>query len=182
MVATQTSTKVQTLMAERDGLKAEIEQLRGQLARRMPQGWVAAPLKPRGPMIAAASGILVEQDRGGEQVLFPSELAAIYEAMIGAAHAVPCDPCWVSVKESLPDCNVDVLAGYWYQDTWRKGNPWVFSVGVCRMVPENNRHSFPEGKRWITHGCSHNQIEFWLPMVAFPPRLPQGPDATTEKA
>ena len=173
-------TPMQRLKAERDSLLAEVERLRAQLTLRMPPGWVAAPTKPLGPMIAAASNIRIEQDRGGEQVLFPSELTAIYMAMIGAAPNCPGDPGWISVKDRLPDCNVEVLAGYWYQDTWRKGAPWVFSIGVCRMIPEKNRHSFPEGKRWLTHGCSHNQIQFWLPMLASPPRPADDPVSATE--
>lgn len=173
-------TPMQRLKAERDSLLAEVERLRAQLTLRMPPGWVAAPTKPLGPMIAAASNIRIEQDRGGEQVLFPSELTAIYMAMLGAAPNCPGDPGWISVKDRLPDCNVEVLAGYWYQDTWRKGSPWVFSVGVCRMIPEKNRHSFPEGKRWLTHGCSHNQIQFWLPMLAAPPRPAEEPVSATE--
>ena len=175
-------TATQRLKAECDSLQAEVARLRALLACRMPPGWVAAPTKPVGPMIAAASNIVVEQDRGGEQVLFPSELTAIYMAMIGAAPQCPGDPGWISVKDGLPDCNVEVLAGYWYQATWLKGDPWVFSVGICRMLHAKKSHAFPEGKRWATHGCSHSQIEFWLPMVAFPPRPAQEADSATEKA
>ncbi len=76
---------------------------------------------------------------------------------------------WISVDERLPDLMVDVLAGYWYQDTWQKGKPWVFSYGICRMYEMPDDPCFPQGKRWQTHGCSHSAIAYWRELPPAPP-------------
>lgn len=76
---------------------------------------------------------------------------------------------WISVDERLPDLMVDVLAGYWYQDTWIKGKPWVFSYGICRMYEMPDDPCFPQGKRWQTHGCSHSAIAYWRELPPAPP-------------
>lgn len=75
---------------------------------------------------------------------------------------------WIPVTERLPDLHVDVLAGYWYQNNWLKGKPWMFSFGICLMYEEPNDPCFPQGKRWKTHGCSHNDIKHWMPLPTPP--------------
>lgn len=80
---------------------------------------------------------------------------------------------WISVDERLPDLMVNVLAGYWHQDTWLNGKPEVFSYGVCRMYEAPDDPCFPQGKRWQTHGCAHSAITHWMPLPP-PPTTPAG--------
>lgn len=79
---------------------------------------------------------------------------------------------WIHVSDRLPECRKQVLAGYWYRDTWLKGDPWAFSVGICSMYEKPNDSCFPQGKRWQTHGCSHSAITHWRELPEFPP-IPQ---------
>ncbi len=79
---------------------------------------------------------------------------------------------WINVKDGLPELQTEVLAGYWYRDTWLKGDPWLFSVGICFMFEELDDPCFPQGKRWKTHGCSHSAITHWRRMPALP-AIPQ---------
>ena len=100
---------------------------------------------------------------------------------LGAAPPTAQAGGWVSVEERLPDLMVDVLAGYWYQDTWMKGKPLVFSYGICRMYEMPDDPCFPQGKRWQTHGCAHSQITHWMPLPA-PPTSAEGVEHADQAA
>jgi len=47
--------------------------------------WKLVPVEPTSEMTAAACHVVVEQDRGGVQCLWPTEAQAIYAAMLSAA-------------------------------------------------------------------------------------------------
>ncbi|ACV50209.1 hypothetical protein [Delftia phage PhiW-14] len=80
-------------------------------------------------------------------------------------------PEWTLVSHSLPSDRVDVLIGYWYQDTYLKGDPWVWATGVGMLIPDRNP-CFEHGVRWHTGGlgCSHSQVYAWMPIPTPPPR------------
>lgn len=74
---------------------------------------------------------------------------------------------WHLSKDGLPPVGSEVVGGYFYKDTWLKGEPEVFAWGQCRVIKDDHP-DFPDGKRWITFGPSHNQITYWC----WPPKKP----------
>ncbi len=74
---------------------------------------------------------------------------------------------WHLSKDGLPPVGSEVIGGFFGKDTWLKGEPEVFYWGKCGVMAENHR-DFPDGKRWITFGPSHNQITHWC----WPPHKP----------
>ena len=137
----------------------------------------AAPETPEDDQ--AAEHYVSDCDSSGTQYHGPSyergflsgRTAGKDEATGGQAQADARDAeRWIPVTERLPDLGQEVLAGYAYQDTWLKGDPWIFSMGVCNMYEYPNDPCFPQGKRWKTHGCSHSAISHWMPLPA-PPEI-----------
>jgi hypothetical protein len=74
---------------------------------------------------------------------------------------------WSLSKDGLPPVGTEVIGGYYYVDTWLKGNQKVFSWGKCVVVADDDQREFKDGKRWQTFGPSHNQIVYWR--LPFPP-------------
>lgn len=68
-----------------DCLLASKEYVRDAWEAKTPEGYVTIPVKPTQGMISAAGDIKVDVDFGGVQTLFPSEVVAIYKAMLSAA-------------------------------------------------------------------------------------------------
>jgi len=72
----------------------------------------------------------------------------------------------------FPDINVPVIAGYWFQDTWMKGDPWVWLQNVCFMAPNSHPDfNYCDHKMWCNSGFSHNAITHWC----YPPAPPPHP-------
>ena len=74
---------------------------------------------------------------------------------------------WHLSKDGLPPVGSYVVGGYFYKDTRLKGDPEGFAWGQCRVIKDDHP-DFPDGKRWITFGPSHNQITYWC----WPPKKP----------
>jgi len=74
---------------------------------------------------------------------------------------------WHLSKNGLPPVGSEVIGGLFHKDTWLRGSPEVFLWGRCSVIAEQEP-AFPNGKRWLTFGPSHNQITHWC----WPPQAP----------
>lgn len=76
------------------------------------------------------------------------------------------------VDEKKPPIDVEVLAGFWYKDTWLiEEKAWRFMVGVCYARETDDLRNFPCGYQWQTFGPSHNQIKYWTHLPTPPERM-----------
>ncbi len=68
---------------------------------------------------------------------------------------------WISVKQSLPPVDVEVIAGCWSHSSWLKPKyAWKWLWGPCMLV-KDERPCFEKGVRWYTFGPPHSQISHW---------------------